>query len=248
MTQVSEIPAMIGPLANGNTSFFAQENLHKWLINENGRDQFVMRAGTYTEVYWNDARQLSSELIYQHQFWMDSFIQWSPLGMYLATVHRQGSQMWGGEDKFVRLMRFSHPQLGDLQSSKVKEKHMVILNFPAVPLLVPRDGEGREDGVLPTWMRPTLRRCVTLEFTCKALDVLVAFLLLLSSFYAVYLLVSPQASSSCKHMSAPLEVEVITKLIPLVMFLPVLLAFVLIVQVIRAFVQARFLPRDEANA
>ncbi|RLM87570.1 eukaryotic translation initiation factor 3 subunit B-like [Panicum miliaceum] len=87
------------------------ENLHKWLTDENARDQFVMRAGTYTEVYWNDARQLSSELIYQHQFWTDSFIQWSPLGTYLATVHRQGSQVWGGEDKFVRLMRFAHPQV-----------------------------------------------------------------------------------------------------------------------------------------
>ncbi|XP_025801980.1 eukaryotic translation initiation factor 3 subunit B-like isoform X2 [Panicum hallii] len=87
------------------------ENLHKWLTDENARDQFVMRAGTYTEVYWNDARQLSSELIYQHQFWTDCFIQWSPLGTYLATVHRQGSQVWGGEDKFVRLMRFAHPQV-----------------------------------------------------------------------------------------------------------------------------------------
>jgi len=43
------------------------ENLHKWLTDEKARDQFVMRAGTYTEVYWNDARQLRSELIYQRQ-------------------------------------------------------------------------------------------------------------------------------------------------------------------------------------
>ena len=44
-----------------------QENLHKWLTDEKARDQFVMHADTYTEVYWNDARQLTSELIYQHQ-------------------------------------------------------------------------------------------------------------------------------------------------------------------------------------
>ena len=44
-----------------------QENLHKWLTDEKARDQFVMRAGTYMEVYWNDARQLRSELIYQRQ-------------------------------------------------------------------------------------------------------------------------------------------------------------------------------------
>ncbi|CAN6218213.1 unnamed protein product [Urochloa humidicola] len=87
------------------------ENLQKWLTEEKARDQFVMRAGMYMEVYWNDARQLTSELIYQHKFWTDSFIEWSPLGTYLATVHKKGSQVWGGEDKFERLMRFAHPQV-----------------------------------------------------------------------------------------------------------------------------------------
>lgn len=51
-----------------------QENLHKWLTDEKARDQFVMRAGTCTEVYWNDARQLSSELIYQHQVLLNIFL------------------------------------------------------------------------------------------------------------------------------------------------------------------------------
>ena len=45
------------------------------------------------------------------QYWTDSFIQWSPLGTYLATVHRQGSQVWGGENGFERLMRFAHPMV-----------------------------------------------------------------------------------------------------------------------------------------
>lgn len=26
-------------------------------------------------------------------------------------MHRQGSQVWGGEDKFERLVRFAHPQV-----------------------------------------------------------------------------------------------------------------------------------------
>ena len=26
-------------------------------------------------------------------------------------MHRQGAQVWGGDDKFVRLMRFAHPQV-----------------------------------------------------------------------------------------------------------------------------------------
>lgn len=38
-------------------------------------------------------------------------MQWSPLGTYLATVHRQGSAVWGGASTFNRLMRYAHPQV-----------------------------------------------------------------------------------------------------------------------------------------
>lgn len=42
-----------------------QENLQKWLTDAKARDQFVIRAGTDTEVLWNDARQLKPELVYK---------------------------------------------------------------------------------------------------------------------------------------------------------------------------------------
>lgn len=45
------------------------------------------------------------------QFWTESFVQWSPLGTYLATVHRQGAQVWGGATTFDRLTRYAHPQV-----------------------------------------------------------------------------------------------------------------------------------------
>ena len=44
-----------------------QENLQQWLIDEKARDQFVIRAGTFTEVFWNDPRQMGPELVYQRQ-------------------------------------------------------------------------------------------------------------------------------------------------------------------------------------
>ena len=44
-----------------------QENLLKWLSDDKARDQFVIRAGTFTEVYWNDARRAMPELVYQKQ-------------------------------------------------------------------------------------------------------------------------------------------------------------------------------------
>ncbi|GLJ05188.1 hypothetical protein SUGI_0013290 [Cryptomeria japonica] len=87
------------------------ENLHLWLTDEKGRDQIVIRAQSDTEVYWNDARQSKPELVYRRTHWTESFVQWSPLGTYLATLHRQGAAVWGGATTFTRLMRFAHTQV-----------------------------------------------------------------------------------------------------------------------------------------
>lgn len=86
------------------------ENLLSWLMDEAGRDQFVVRFGNETEVYWNDARLGKPELVYSHTFWTETFVQWSPLGSFLATVHRQGTAVWGGPN-WQRIMRFPHPQV-----------------------------------------------------------------------------------------------------------------------------------------
>ncbi|MED6203662.1 Eukaryotic translation initiation factor 3 subunit B [Stylosanthes scabra] len=87
------------------------ENLQNWLTDAKARDQFVIRAGSDTEVLWNDARHLKPDPVYKRSFWTESFVQWSPLGTYLATVHRQGAQVWGGATAFDRLMRYAHPQV-----------------------------------------------------------------------------------------------------------------------------------------
>ena len=42
-----------------------QENLQQWLTDEKARDQFVIRAGSDTEVLWNDAMQLKAEPVYK---------------------------------------------------------------------------------------------------------------------------------------------------------------------------------------
>lgn len=49
--------------------------------------------------------------LFPSQYWTESFVQWSPLGTYLATVHRQGAAVWGGAATFNRLMRYAHPQV-----------------------------------------------------------------------------------------------------------------------------------------
>ncbi|MFS7965784.1 putative eukaryotic translation initiation factor 3 subunit B [Helianthus anomalus] len=36
---------------------------------------------------------------------------WSPLGSYLATVHKQGAVVWGGASSFNQLRRYVHPHV-----------------------------------------------------------------------------------------------------------------------------------------
>ncbi|CAM6084442.1 unnamed protein product [Calypogeia fissa] len=100
------------------------ENMLAWLTDDRGRDQFVIRFGSDTEVYWNDHRQGKPDPVYQRQFWTESFVQWSPLGTYLATIHRQGAAVWGGAQTFNRLMRYIHPQVKLIDFSP-GEKYMV---------------------------------------------------------------------------------------------------------------------------
>ena len=54
---------------------------------------------------------MNGPICFPLQFWTESFVQWSPLGTYLATLHRQGATVWGGASTFNRLMRYAHPQV-----------------------------------------------------------------------------------------------------------------------------------------
>ena len=73
-----------------------------------GGDQFMIRYKEDTEIYWNDAQKNLAENVYKRENWTDLFVQWSPLGSYIATMHRQGVAIWGGAS-FKRLQRFTHP-------------------------------------------------------------------------------------------------------------------------------------------
>ncbi|MQL80266.1 hypothetical protein Taro_012703, partial [Colocasia esculenta] len=137
------------------------ENLRKWLTDEKGRDQFVICAGQETEVLWNDARQLKPELVYRRSQWTESFVQWSSLGTYLATIHRQGVAIWGGASTFNRIMRYAHSMVKLIDFSPgekylvtysshepngPRDTHRVVLNiFDARTGKVMRDFKGSAD-------------------------------------------------------------------------------------------------------
>ena len=45
--------------------------------------------------------------VYKRSYWTESYVQWSPRGNMMATVHRQGVALWGGPS-FGRVMKMSH--------------------------------------------------------------------------------------------------------------------------------------------
>ena len=79
-------------------------------MDQRGRDQFMIRYLDDTEIFYNDAQRSLPESVYKRNCWTDMFVQWSPQGSFVATVHAQGVAIWGGVS-FQRLMRFSHPKV-----------------------------------------------------------------------------------------------------------------------------------------
>ncbi len=87
--------------------FAEKEHLRWWLGDSEGRDQFVMYRSDNVGVFWNE-REDPPEMIVDRQHWTESFVQWSPLGTYLTSMHAQGVQLWGGKS-WGRQKRFAHP-------------------------------------------------------------------------------------------------------------------------------------------
>lgn len=87
--------------------FQEKDHLRWWLGDNEGRDQFVLYRGDNVGVYWNE-KDDQPEQIVDRQHWTESFVQWSPKGTYLTSMHAQGVQLWGGPS-WSRQKRFAHP-------------------------------------------------------------------------------------------------------------------------------------------
>ncbi|KAH7369468.1 eukaryotic translation initiation factor 3 [Plectosphaerella cucumerina] len=117
--------------------FQEKEHLRWWLKDPSGRgrDQFVMYRGDAVGVFWNNEKD-QPENVVDRQHWTESFVQWSPLGTYLTSVHAQGVQLWGGAS-WSRQRRFAHPFV-NLIAFSPNEKYMV--TWSARPISIPEDG------------------------------------------------------------------------------------------------------------
>jgi len=104
--KLSKVPDSYIPLEK--KEYKPRENLQSWMMDDRGRDQFVTRWADETEIFWNDGAQKRMEEVYRRSFWTESYVQWSPRGSFLTTIHRQGVAVWGGP-KWLRMQRLDHP-------------------------------------------------------------------------------------------------------------------------------------------
>ncbi|OLL26854.1 Eukaryotic translation initiation factor 3 subunit B [Neolecta irregularis DAH-3] len=102
--------------------YFEQEHLRSWLADYQGRDQFAMYKGDDVLVAWN-RKNKSPESVVNRPNWTERFIQWSPLGTFLVSIHSQGLQIWGGPS-WKRIHRFAHPGI-NLVDFSPKERYVV---------------------------------------------------------------------------------------------------------------------------
>ncbi|RSM16216.1 Eukaryotic translation initiation factor 3 subunit B [Fusarium ambrosium] len=86
-------------------------------------------------VYWNNEKD-QPENIVERQHWTETFVQWSPLGTYLTSVHAQGVQLWGGQS-WSRQARFAHPFV-NLVAFSPGEKYIV--TWSNRPISIPDEG------------------------------------------------------------------------------------------------------------
>lgn len=95
--------------------FVEKSNTSTWMLDASQRDQFVIRQGKETVVYWNDAK---NDPIVDYDgarekkagtSWCEYYVQWSPKGSYLATLVRsKGVILWGGST-YEKIARFPSP-------------------------------------------------------------------------------------------------------------------------------------------
>ncbi|KAK3949141.1 eukaryotic translation initiation factor 3 [Pseudoneurospora amorphoporcata] len=117
--------------------FQEKEHLRSFMADPSGRgrDQFVMFRGESVGVFWNNEKD-TPENVVDRQHWTETFVQWSPLGTYLTSVHAQGVQLWGGPS-WTRQRRFAHPFV-NLVAFSPNEKYIV--TWSNRPISIPEEG------------------------------------------------------------------------------------------------------------
>ncbi|CAO3684189.1 unnamed protein product [Umbelopsis ramanniana] len=117
--------------------FVQKEHLRSWLTDSQARDQWVMYRADDVSIFWNRKTE-TPEHEYSRTNWTETYVQWSPLGTYLTTFHRQGIALWGGPS-WNKIVRFVHPGVKLIDFSP-NERYLV--TWSNEPINVSRIPEG----------------------------------------------------------------------------------------------------------
>lgn len=117
--------------------FTDKEHLRSWLGDPNARDQFAMFRGDNVGVFWNNKKD-DPEPVVDRKHWTQLFVAWSPQGTYLASIHQQGVQLWGGPG-FTKQKQLPHPFVSLVQFSPLEN---YLVTWSSQPISVDPDGKG----------------------------------------------------------------------------------------------------------
>ncbi|RXW24785.1 hypothetical protein EST38_g1094 [Candolleomyces aberdarensis] len=121
-----------------------KEHLRAWLADPQGRDQYVTYRGDEVAIHWH-GKPSQSEVAHKPE-WKDFlYVAWSPLGTYIATLHRQGVRLWGGSS-WKPVQRFAHPMVKLIDFSACEN---YLVTWSNEPIVVP---EGAVQG--PQYFSP----------------------------------------------------------------------------------------------
>ncbi|KAG6895997.1 hypothetical protein C0992_010972 [Termitomyces sp. T32_za158] len=111
--------------------FKPKEHLRAWLGDPQGRDQYVTYRHEDVEIHWH-GKPSQSELAFKPE-WKEPFlyVAWSPLGTYIATLHRQGVRIWGGSSWKLQ-QQFAHPLVKLIDFSPCEQYLVTWSNEPIV--------------------------------------------------------------------------------------------------------------------
>eukprot|EP00762_Andalucia_godoyi_P006095 ANDGO_00383.mRNA.1 Eukaryotic translation initiation factor 3 subunit B len=110
-------------------------HLRDHLTDKRAREQFLIRVGAKSELYWKD-NVLQSKLVASKEDWTSDRrdVIFSPLGTYAATFHMQGIAVHGGPN-MERIQRFKHErsdQVPNLAAFSPSETFLMTWsNYPA---------------------------------------------------------------------------------------------------------------------
>ncbi|EEB09532.1 translation initiation factor eIF3b [Schizosaccharomyces japonicus yFS275] len=111
--------------------YHEREHLRSWLADYYGRDQFISYAGNTVTVNWNRKSDVPEQVV-SRENWTETYVQWSPLGTYLVSLHLRGIQLWGGAS-WKMCARFLHPYVKFVDFSP-SEKYLVSYSYEVVKL------------------------------------------------------------------------------------------------------------------